>query len=99
MICITICVKEVIVFLIFAAFCISFFEVTLLGDFFSSTNFLSLVYYSFMWMLHEIFHAMFEINKGRFCWCIRIAAEAHCEILKIIASFYSDVHESTNPVI
>ena len=52
-----------------------------------------------MWVVHEVFHAMFEIKKGMFCWCIHTATEAHCEILKIITSLESDVHESTNPVI
>ena len=33
------------------------------------------------------------------CRCIHIPTEAHCEILKIIASLYNNVHETTNPVI
>ena len=50
-------------------------------------------------MMHEVFHDIFERNKNRFCWCIHISTEAHCEILKIIASLDSGVHEYTNPVI
>ena len=99
MICIKICVKEVRVFLMFADICISWFEVTLVGAFFSFIFFLSLVYDGFMWMLHEVFHTMFESNKSRFCWCIHISSDSYCKILMIIASLDSDVHESTNPVI
>ena len=50
-------------------------------------------------MVHEIQYAMFEINKGRFCWCIHVATEVHSEILKIIASLDSDLHESINLLI
>ena len=51
-----------------------------------------------MWIVHEVLHAMFDINKRRFCWCIHIATEAHYDILRIIVILDSDVHESTNPV-
>ena len=50
-------------------------------------------------MVHEIYHAMFEIKEGRFSWRIHVATEAHGEILKIIAILDSDVHASTNAVI
>ena len=50
-------------------------------------------------MVHDIFHAIFESNKSRFCWCINVATETHGKILKVISSFNSDVHEYTNPVI
>ena len=50
-------------------------------------------------MVHAVFHAMFEIKKSRFCWCINIATEAHYDILKVIASLNSDLHDSTNSVI
>ena len=50
-------------------------------------------------MVHEILHAKFHRKEGRFCWCIHVATEAHGEILKIIASLDSDVHDYTNPVI
>ena len=66
-----------------------------MGAFFSFINFLSWAHYGFMWMLYELFHAMCESNKSRFCWYIRISTEAHCVILNIIASLDSDVHEST----
>ena len=52
-----------------------------------------------MWMVHEILHAIFESKEIRFCWCIYVATETHGEILKIVASLESDVHEYTNPVI
>ena len=52
-----------------------------------------------MWMVHDIFHAMFEIKERRFCWGVHIATDAHGDILKNVASLDSDVHESTNPVI
>ena len=52
-----------------------------------------------MCMVHEIFHAIFEGKKIRFCQCIHVSTEAHCEILKVVASFNSYVNDSTNPVI
>ena len=52
-----------------------------------------------MCMVRDIFHAIFESKENRFCWYIHVAIEAHGEILEIIVSFDSDVHESTNPVI
>ena len=99
MICITICVKGVRVFLIFSDFCIYCFEVTLVGGFVSFVNFLSWLYNGFMCMVHEVFHDIFERNKIRFCVCIHKATKAHCEILNIITILDSDVHESTNTVI
>ena len=53
----------------------------------------------FMWMVHEIFHAMFEIKESSFCWVVLVYNDRHCEILKIIASLNSDVHESANSVV
>ena len=50
-----------------------------------------------MLMVHEVFHAMFDSNKVRLCWCIHVATEAHCEILKTIASLESDGQESPQP--
>ena len=70
-----------------------------MGTLFSSMNFLCLVHYGCMWMVHEIFHAMFYSNKGSFYWCIHISDDMHCEILKMVASLDSGVHDSTNPVI
>ena len=43
-------------------------------------------------MVHEVLHAMFEIKYISFCWCIHIATEAYCGILKIIAILESYVH-------
>ena len=99
MICITIYVQEVRVFLVFADFCISYFEVTLVGAYVSFVHFLSLVHDGLIWMVHELFHSIFYSNKIRLFWFIRISTAAHCEILKIIAGLDSGVHESTNPVI
>ena len=99
MILITIRVKEVRVFLIFSGFFFSCFELTFMGDLFGSMNFLSLVHDGYMWMVHKIFHAMFESNKCVFCWFSHIATEAHCEILKIIASLDSDLNDSTSTII
>ena len=99
MICIKIFVEEVWVFLIFVDFCISCFEVTLVGDFMSFGNFLFWVLDDFIWMVHEILHAMIDSKEIRFCWYIHVSTEAHGEILKIIVSLDSDVHESTNLVI
>ena len=99
MICIIICIEEVGVFLIFVDFCISCFEVTLVGAFLSFIKFISWLHDRFMWMVREIFHAMFEINKIRLCWVIHVATEMYSEILKIIASLSSGVHDYTNPVI
>ena len=50
-------------------------------------------------MVSEIIHAMFDRKESRFCWYIHVSTELHGEILKVIASLYSDVHSSTNPVI
>ena len=99
MIYIKICVEEVGLFLIFVDFCTPCFEIALVGDFMSFVNFISQLNYGFMWMVHEILHAMFESKERRFCWCIHVASEAHGDILMIIVSLGSDVHESTNPVI
>ena len=59
----------------------------------------SLVNDRFMWMVHEIFHFMFESKEISFCWGIHIYTDTNCKILNIIASFNSDVYETTNPVI
>ena len=96
MVLITICMEEVRVFLIFADFCIPCFEETMMWSFMGFINFLSLVHDRFMWMAHEILHAMFDIKESRFFWGIHIVTEAHDEILNIIASLDSGVHESTN---
>ena len=98
MIYITICVEEVGVFLIFVDMCIPYFEEILVWAFMSFVNFISLVHYVFMWMVHEIFHAMFESKKICLCWCVHVFTEAHGDILKIIACLDGDVHESTNLV-
>ena len=52
-----------------------------------------------MWVVHEIFHAMFEIKESRFYWQINVSTEVHGEILNIIASLDGAVHEYNNPVI
>ena len=52
-----------------------------------------------MRMVHEIFHAMFQSKKVRFCWCVHIATESRCEVLKIVAILDSDGNYSTKPVI
>ena len=52
-----------------------------------------------MWIAHEIFHAIFDINKSRECWCIHVATEANCDILKVIESLNNDANDSTKPVI
>ena len=70
-----------------------------MGDFIIFITFLSLLHYGLMWMVHEIFHAMFEIKERRFCWCIHVATEAHCGIFKAIARLDSDVNDYINPVI
>ena len=93
------CVEEFGVFLIFVDFRISCFEVTLVGAFMSFVNFLSWVNDGLMWMVHEIFNAMFESKEVKFCWCIHLDTEAHGEIFKIIASLDSGFHEATNHVI
>ena len=95
MIYITIYVKEVRVFLICADLSIYWFEVTLVGALVTFMNYISWLHDGFMWMVHEVFHDIFEIDKIRFCWCIYIATEADCDILEIIAILDSDVHEST----
>ena len=84
--------------IMFSDFWISWFEVTLVGYFFSFMTFLSWVHDGFMCIVHELLHAMFERNKNRSCWRIYIATEAHYEILKTIVSLDSDVHDYTNPV-
>ena len=50
-------------------------------------------------MVHDIFHAMFEIKESRFCWLIHVATDMYGDILKIIDILNSDMHEATNPVI
>ena len=52
-----------------------------------------------MRVVHEIFNAMFEGNKIRFCWGIHISDYIHGKVLNIIAYLDSAVHEVTNPVI
>ena len=99
MIRITICVKEVGLFLSFSDFCISWFEVKLMGNLFITINFIFWVHDGLMWMVHRIPHVIFYIKKARFYWWIYIDIEAHCDKLKIIESLESDVHESINPVI
>ena len=42
---------------------------------------------------------MFESKERRFFWGIYVATEAHGEILEIILSLDSAVHDYTNPVI
>ena len=91
--------EEVGVFRMFVDFFIPCFEVTLVRYFMGFLNFLSLVHDEFMWMLYEIFHAMFESKKYRFYWCIHVSTEAHGDILNIIVSLDSAVHESTKPVV
>ena len=80
------------VFFIFVDLCIPWFEVTLVWVFVSFVNFLSLVHYGFMWIVHEILYAMFDRKKIRFYWYILVATKAHGKILKIIASLDSDVY-------
>ena len=52
-----------------------------------------------MWMVHEILHSMFESKEVRLCWVIHVAYEAGGDILKIIVSLDSDMHESNKSVI
>ena len=47
----------------------------------------------------SVTHAMYEIKEGRFCWEIHVSTDMYGNILKIVASLNSDVHEATNPVI
>ena len=51
-----------------------------------------------MWMVHEIFYAMFDIKESGFCWGINVTTDQHGDIMKIILSLDSNVHDSTNPV-
>ena len=60
---------------------------------------ISWIHDRFIWIVHEIFHAISEIKDRRFCWGINISTDTHGKILKIIASLNSDLHEATNPVI
>ena len=83
----------------FVYFCVPLFEETLVWYFMSSVNFICWVHYGFMWMVHGVFHTLFEIKESRFCFWIHVATEAHGEMLKIIASLYIDVNEYTSPVI
>ena len=99
MICITIGVEEIGVFLIFFYFFIPCFEIKLVWDFMSFVNFLSWSHYGFIFMVYEIFHSMFERKEiGFYCW-IHVSTEAHSDILNIIVILDSAVHEYTNPVI
>ena len=52
-----------------------------------------------MWLVHKIFHAMFDIKKGRLCWSIHVDNETDDKVLNIIWILKSDVHDATNPVI
>ena len=91
--------EEVGVFMIFVDLWIPCFEETLVGYFMTFVYFISWVYDAFMWVVHEIFHAMFEIKESRFYWQINVSTEVHGEILNIIASLDIYVHDATNPVI
>ena len=91
--------SKVRVFLIFVYLFIPLFEETLMWYFMAFVKILSWLHDRFMWMVDEIFHFMFDMKKGRFCWCIHKSTGAPCEILKIIPSLDSGVNESTNPVI
>ena len=50
-------------------------------------------------MVYDIFNAMFESKESRFYWCVHVVTDAHCEILKVIASLDIDIYESTKPMI
>ena len=65
----------------------------------SFIDILSGVHDRFMWMVHEIFHAMFDIKENRFYCGIHLATEAQGEILKSISILDSDVNDSTNAAI
>ena len=51
-----------------------------------------------MWMVHDIFYAMFKSKASRLCLCIHVATEAYGEILKTIVSLDSNVHDYINSV-
>ena len=60
---------------------------------------LSWIHDRFMWMMNEIFHAMYESKEIRLCWGIHVSTETHGKVLNIIACLDSDIHEVTNQVI
>ena len=99
MICITIFMEEVRVFLIFIYVCIPCFEEKLMWAFLSLVNFLSWLHDGFMCIVNDILHSMFDSKQSRLYWGIHVATETHDETLKIIASMDSDVNDSTNSMI
>ena len=62
-------------------------------------NFLSWIHGRFMWILHDIFHDIYDSKWNRLYWVIIVSTEMHGKMLNIIASLNSAVHESTIPVI
>ena len=52
-----------------------------------------------MWVVHDIFHDIYDSKEGVLCCSIRVSTYMHGKVLKIVASLNSDVHEATNPVI
>ena len=70
-----------------------------MGSLYCFENVISWIHYFAMWMVHEILHAMSESKEIKFCWGIHVSTETCGNILKIILSLNSDVHEATNPVI
>ena len=61
--------------------------------------FVSSVHDKFMWVVHDIFHDISEIKGRVFCWGIHVSNDTHVNILKIVVSLNSDVHDATKPVI
>ena len=99
MICITIRMGEVGLFLIFVDFCIPCFEETLMWYFICFEIFISWLNDRFIGMLHDIFHAMYDRKEFMFYWGIHVSTDIHCKILKIIESLINDMNEATIPVI
>ena len=53
----------------------------------------------FIRVVHEILHAIYDSKEVSICWVIHVSNDTHSNILNIVVSFNSDVHEATNPVI
>ena len=100
MICITICMDEFGVFLIFVDLSLPALKKHWYGiSFVLEILFLECMIGSCGWCMRYILHSMYQIKEGRLCWGIHIATEMHDKLMKIVASLKMDVNENTNPVI
>ena len=99
MICITMRVEEVLVFLISVDLGITCFEDALMWALIFFEICIYWIHDRFMWGVHEIFHIMYESKEVSICWSINVTTDIHGKLLNITAILNSKVHDNTRPVI